>query len=68
MFSHVDITMPGDVTIELPDGSKYKTEYPEMTVEGLMSSEKIINAHGQLHISDCTANHDLTVDFDTERE
>ena len=68
MFSHVDVSMPGRVSIELPDGSKYQSEYPQLTVEGLMSSEKVINPHGELRITDQTSNHQLVVDFDTERD
>ena len=33
-----------------------------------MSSEKVINAHGELVLTDLTTDHDLIVDFDTERE
>lgn len=27
-FTSVEVSMPGSVTIELPDGSKYSSEYP----------------------------------------
>jgi len=33
-----------------------------------MSSEKIINAHGELRIADLDGKHDLVVDFDAERD
>ena len=45
-FSSVEVTMPGQVNIELPDGTRYLSEYPQMTVEGLMSAEKVMNPHG----------------------
>jgi len=39
-----------------------------MTVEGLMSVEKVINCHGEIRIADLESKHDLVVDFDTEAD
>ena len=60
--------MPGQVIIELPDGSRYETEYPQIQVEGLMSTEKIMNAIGQLKLRSLTENHELVVSFDAESD
>ena len=60
-FSSVEVTMPGQVNIELPDGTHYLSEYPQMIVEGLMSAEKIINPLGELRLTDVTNNHELLV-------
>ena len=46
--------MPGKVTLELPDGTKYLTEYPEYEVEGLMSTQKILNPVGKIVLTDLT--------------
>ena len=52
--SSVRVTMPGKVTLELPDGTKYLTEYPEYEVEGLMSTQKILNPVGKIVLTDLT--------------
>jgi hypothetical protein len=67
-FSMVHISMPGRVTIDLPDGSKYTAEYPMMEVEGLMSTAKVLNVVGSLTIRDLTKNYLLEVDFDSLRD
>ena len=46
--------MPGKVNLELPDGTKYLTEYPEYEVEGLMSTQKILNPMGNIVLTDLT--------------
>lgn len=67
-FSSVEVTMPGSVSIELPDGTRYSTQFPLLIVEGLMSTEKVISPHGELRIADVTNNYDLIVDFDCEAD
>ena len=36
-FTKVDVSMPGKVTLELPDKTIYEAEYPKSEVNGLMS-------------------------------
>ena len=59
--------MPGKVTIELPDATKYETEYPQIEVSGLMSTQKVLNPVGTLSIKDLTNNYELKVTFDAEQ-
>lgn len=66
-FSSVLVSMPGQVNIELPDGTRYIGAYPEMIVEGLMSNEKIMNPIGTLSLKDVTNDYELVVEFDSER-
>ena len=60
-FSSVKVTMPGRVMLELPDGTKYESEYPEMQVEGLMSDTKVLNAFGSMKVKDITNNYEVVV-------
>ena len=39
-----------------------------MSVEGLMSTEKVISPHGELRIADETNKYDLVVQFDCESD
>jgi len=63
-FSKVNVSMPGRVTLELPDATKYSMEYPKCEVEGLMKAEKILNAIETLTIKDLTNSYELMVTFD----
>ena len=55
--SSVHVTMPGKVNLELPDGTKYLTEYPAYEVEGLMSTQKILNPMGNIILTDLTNDY-----------
>jgi len=66
-FTSVLVSMPGQVNIELPDGTQYQGAYPEIVVEGLMSKEKIMNPIGQLTLKDLTNSYEVVVEFDKER-
>ena len=58
--------MPGKVRLELPDGSKYSTQYPECIVEGLMSTQKILNPVGTITLTDLTKDIEMVIKFDAE--
>ena len=64
--SSVRVTMPGKVILELPDGTNYRTEYPECEVEGLMSTQKILNPLGNIILTDMTNGYEMEILFDAE--
>ena len=64
----VNVSMPGKVCIELPDATKYEAEYPQIEVEGLMSTQKVMNPVGNLRIKDKTNGYELSVSFDAQKD
>ena len=66
--SSIRVTMPGKVNLELPDGTKYITEYPEYEVEGLMSQQKILNPMGNIVLTDLTNEYQMEILFDAEEK
>ena len=60
--------MPGRVTLELPDGTKYDLQNPQCEVEGLMKDQKILNTIENLSIRDLTNNYELVLTFDAEQD
>ena len=63
-FSSVHISMPGKINLELPDGTVYDMEYPQMEVEGLLSDVKVLNPIGAITVKDNTNNLKVIVKFD----
>lgn len=66
--SSVKVTMPGRVILDLPDGTRYSTQYPQCEVEGLMSTQKILNWLGKIVLTDETNGFQLQVTFDAEKK
>ena len=66
--SSVRVTMPGKVRLELPDGTKYSSMYPECIVEGLMSTQKILNPIGAITLTDLTNDIEMEIKFDAEED
>ena len=67
-FSRVDVSMPGKVTLELPDKTIYETEYPMSEVNGLMSDVKIFTPIGEIKLRDLTNDYELKVTFDAKKD
>lgn len=67
-FSSIHVSMPGRINLELPDGTIYDMEYPQMEVEGLLSDTKVLNAIGAITIKDTTNNLKVVVKFDAQGE
>ena len=67
-FSSIHVSMPGKITLELPDGTVYDMEYPQMEVEGLLSDTKVLNAIGAITVKDKTNNLKVIVKFDAQGE
>ena len=60
--------MPGKVTIKLPDDTTYELEYPQVEVDGLMSTQKVLNPFGEVVIKDITNDYQLTIRFDAMKD
>ena len=60
-FSSVRVSMPGRISLELPDGTKYESENPSHEVEGLMSDTKVLNAFGEMNVKDMTNGYETIV-------
>jgi hypothetical protein len=52
--TQVSCTMPGKITLELPEGTKYEMVNAECLIEGLINSSKNLNIVGELEVRDMT--------------
>jgi len=66
--AQVGVTMPGKMTLELPDGTKYSMQSGECLIEGLMNKQKILNIVNELEVRDLTNNIVARTAFDAGKE
>lgn len=53
-FSSVTCSMPGKITLELPEGSKYSLQVADCMVEQLLKTQKSLNMVGEIELRDLT--------------
>lgn len=63
-FMSLTCSMPGKVTLELPDGTKYSMQNAECLIENLTAPAKTLNVVEEIELRDLTNNWLARVTFD----
>ena len=67
-FSSCQVTFPGKMRLELPDGTTYAMEQAKCEIEGLTATQKILNMFGEMELRDMTNMLVARVTFDAQKD
>jgi hypothetical protein len=65
-FSYVDVTFPGVISLDLPDGTQYKLEQPKCQIDGILTSTKVLTVIEEMELRDLTNLLTARVKFDAQ--
>ena len=66
-FSSCQVSFPGKMTLDLPDGTQYNMEQAKCEIDGLTSSQKNLNLVGEIELRDMTNMLVARVEFDAQK-